>query len=174
MNDDLTRVKQSQAAKRKSLAEWRASRQMKIEDMPSGMPGVIVRDVALLDLALSGKLPNTLLDLVLNTEGNMKLEEIIPENTSEFGDLLDALLTAALVEPKIGETADDEHITLDEIPGEDKIHIFYLLNREAEVLRPFRGEEGEPAQAASRSQGVRDKAKQPAAPADRIGGLAAE
>lgn len=61
---NLQRLEQSQRAKRRSLAEWRASRLHEL-DLPSGL-SVTVRDVTMTDLLLTGKLPPSFVDLAGN------------------------------------------------------------------------------------------------------------
>ena len=106
------------------------------------------------DIALSGEMPNTLLDLFLDDENDIsKLPEKqmilrMLENGKEFSALLDLITRKCLVEPQIGETADEQHITLTELPQADKMEIFNWANREAASARPFREEQAQPVGAA--------------------------
>ena len=152
MSDDLQRMEQASAAKRMNLADWRKSRVHELT-LPSGL-AVQVRDVTMTDIALSGEMPNTLLDLFLDeTEDITKLPEAqqvrkMLESGKEFAALLDLIASKCLVEPQIGETADEQHITLAELPQADKMEIFNWANREAALARPFREGEAEPVDAA--------------------------
>ena len=152
MSDDLQRMEQASAAKRMNLAEWRKSRVHELT-LPSGLT-VQVRDVTMTDIALSGEMPNTLLDLFLDDENDIsKLPEKqmilrMLENGKEFSALLDLIARKCLVEPQIGETADEQHITLAELPQADKMEIFNWANREAASARPFREEQAQPVDAA--------------------------
>ena len=47
-----------------------------------------------------------------------------------------------------GEMADEQHITLAELPQADKMEIFNWANREAASARPFREEQAQPVGAA--------------------------
>ena len=152
MSDDLQRMEQASAAKRMNLAEWRKSRVHELT-LPSGL-AVQVRDVTMTDIALSGEMPNTLLDLFLDEENDIsKLPEKqmilkMLESGKEFSALLDLIASKCLVEPQIGETADEQHITLAELPQADKMEIFNWANREAASARPFREEQAQPVGAA--------------------------
>jgi hypothetical protein len=144
----LPNLKQSEQAKRVNLAEWRASRIHELE-LPSGLT-IKVRDVTMTDLMLTGKLPDSIMSMMTDMaqEGAQEFDlEIITKNTIEWNQMLTALLELCLIEPKIGDQADDEHILLAEIPSDDKLFIFNFLNRGAEALRPFREGEAEPVEA---------------------------
>ena len=152
MSDDLQRMEQASAAKRMNLAEWRKSRVHELT-LPSGL-AVQVRDVTMTDIALSGEMPNTLLDLFLDeTEDITKMPESkqvrqMLESGKEFAALLDLIASECLVDPQIGEAADEQHITLAELPQADKMEIFNWANREATNARPFREGEAQSVDAA--------------------------
>jgi len=142
-NGKLASVEQSRLDKRVNLAQWRAQR-LKELDLPSGLH-VKVRDVSLTDLALTGRIPNTLMDIIMQANGDeAKTQEVVSQNAAEFGKMLDALTKACLVEPAIGDVPDGDHILLEELPAEDKLFLFNHLNREAEQMRSFREGESEP------------------------------
>jgi hypothetical protein len=148
MKPDLNSLKQSQQAKKKSLAEWRAA-QLSELSLPSGLV-VTLRNVTMTDLALTGKLPPAILDVVEQSNASadgLDLKAIF-KNMADFRMLLDVLVTVAMVSPKIGATADDDHITLEELPNNDKMEIFNWINREVDQLKPFREGEAEPVAAA--------------------------
>ena len=132
-----------------NLAKWRASRLHEIDDLPSGLP-IVVKDVSLQDLVMMDgvEIPNTLLDMMFDNdekqargaEDALSDTEVVlnmMRNKAEFNLMLNEMVKACLVEPKIGATADDEHITLEELPFADKMHIFNFLNREVQALGPF-------------------------------------
>jgi hypothetical protein len=150
-NGNLQSLKQSQRAKRSSVAEWRASR-LHEETLPSGLP-VVLRDVDLASIFVDGDIPNTMIDLITSPElEGMSNEEVgkkfISEDSSNFNTLLKALAKAALAEPQIGETADNTHILYSELSFEDKMFIFNFTNRDANAVRPFREGTAEPAKTA--------------------------
>jgi len=170
---DTKRIDQSQAAKRKNLAEWRASRLHEIDDLPSGLP-IVVRDVGLQDLVMMDgvEIPNTLLDMMFENDQKqakgaddaLNDSEVVlnmMRSKAEFNQMLNEMVRACLVEPQIGETADDEHVTLDEFSFADKMHIFNFLNREAAAVRPF-PDEPDAETAAQPVGSLRPAAKQPA------------
>jgi hypothetical protein len=131
-------AKQSAGQERKTLAEWRASR-VHDDVLPSGLE-VKLRDVTLTDLLFTGKLPPAFAEMAEKASkgsGSVDLKELF-KNAADFAQMLDALVGIALVEPRIGETADDEHITLAELPNDDKMHIFRWANREVSQLQSFR------------------------------------
>lgn len=153
-------LKQSNDAKRVNLAEWRASR-LHEETLPSGL-AVTLRDVTMTDLMLTGKLPDAFLDMAQDAArqdaGSFDVKAIA-KNAAEFRAMLDALVELALVSPKIGAAADDEHITLDELPNDDKMHIFNFLNREVTALQSFREGENESVASLQSIHGVRVQAE---------------
>lgn len=161
---ELDNLNQSEASKRVTLAEWRASRRHELT-LPSGLV-VVVRDVDMTDLFVTGMLPDSVIDLANSSSESgkeeLELEEVlalVKKNGKDFADMMDAFVQAALVEPKVGETADDEHITLAELPMGDKTAIMQFVNRGAEQMRPFRPETGEPVAAVQPGDGVRKKAE---------------
>lgn len=122
----------------KSLADWRASR-VHEDVLPSGL-AVKLRDVTMTDLLFTGKLPPAFAEMAEKAGrdgGEVDLKELF-KNAAEFAQMLNALVSIALVEPQIGETADDGHITLEELPNDDKMHIFNWANREVSQLKSFR------------------------------------
>jgi hypothetical protein len=141
----LESLEQSQTAKVMNLAEWRRSR-LHEGPLPSGLT-VTLRDVTMTDLMLTGKLPTSFVDLANDSAGQGKPDVDIKkmmENGAEFRLVLDELVKIALVIPKIGDVADDDHITLDELPNDDKMFIFNVINREVTALHSFRGGEAQP------------------------------
>jgi hypothetical protein len=144
MKAEIKNLKTSVDAKRVNLAEWRASRLHEM-DLPSGLH-VTVRDVTMTDLLLTGKLPASFVDLAQEaaTKGSSMDLKQLAESGAEFRVMLDALAEIALVEPQIGPAADDSHITLAELPNDDKMAIFNFVNREVTALQSFREGQSEP------------------------------
>jgi len=128
-----------------NLADWRASRLHDLT-LPSGLP-VTVRDVTMTDLLLTGKLPASFVDMAdeaaQNGGAGFDLKQLA-RNGEDFRLMLDALVNVALVSPQIGAQADDEHITLAELPNDDKMEIFNFVNREVTALQSFREGQNEP------------------------------
>ena len=145
MAKELKALEQAGKAKAMNLAAWRASRLHDI-DLPSGLPAT-VRDVTMTDLLMTGKLPASFVDMAEEAAGNgdsgMDLKKLA-KNGPEFAAMLDALVSIALVTPLIGDVADDAHITLAELPNDDKMAIFNFVNREVTALQSFREGQDEP------------------------------
>ena len=114
-------------------------------DLPSGLP-VTLRDVTMTDLLLTGKLPASFVDLAQDAAAkgdSLDLKQLV-EKGEDFRAMLDALVEIALVTPLIGAVADDSHITLAELPNDDKMAIFNFVNREVTALQSFREGQSEP------------------------------
>jgi hypothetical protein len=142
---NLKSLKTSENAKRMSLADWRASRLHELT-LPSGLVAT-VRDVTMTDLLLTGKLPASFVEMANDAaqSGASGLDlKALAQNGAEFKLMLDALVNIALVVPLIGAVADGEHITLDELPNDDKMAIFNHVNREVTALQSFREGQDEP------------------------------
>ena len=136
---------QATLARRKNLAEWRENQRVE-KVLPSGL-FVVLRNVTMTDLLLTGKLPPSIADFFnsVNTQGNeVDLKELF-KNAEDFQALLNVLVTIAMVEPQIGDVSDEDHITLAEIPNNDKMEIFNWVNRAETQLKPFRDESDQPA-----------------------------
>lgn len=145
MSEQFAKIKQSENAKSLNLAAWRASRMHELK-LPSGLP-VIVRDVTITDLMLTGKLPASFVEMAEEAanrgENGMDLKQLAQKGT-DFREMLDALVSLALVTPALGEFGDESHITLDELPNDDKMEIFNFVNREVTALQSFRDGQNEP------------------------------
>lgn len=139
---DLQNVEQGKTARRENLAKWRANRKHELT-LPSGLI-VEVRDATMTDLVLTGTLPPALL---------AELEKVAPgkqvdlgrfAGTSDFGKLVNELVKICVVDPPIADLADDDHIGMDELTGDDRMAVFTWANREVAAMK----------EAAFRSQAV--------------------
>jgi len=81
------------------------------------------------------------------------------EHKTDFNTLLFELIKASLVEPAIGDKADEAHILYSELTFEDKMFVFNFMNREAQSLRPFRNEPEKFSEGAQPSGSVRVQAE---------------
>jgi hypothetical protein len=143
----LAALNQSLLDQRKMLAEWRKSQRHEWT-LPSGL-SVITRDVSIMDLALTGSIPEPLMTAIMNQaekQGGVDLN--VFKAFPEFGRLIDELVKLCMIEPQIAEVADDEHIALLELNFSDRMAIFNWANREVAALEPFRKEPGQPVQTA--------------------------
>lgn len=157
-----TRLEQAQLARREMLAKFRAE---KVREMPDPLPvsgmRVWVRDVTMMDLVLSGKLPEPLVDVIqdLQNKGQHEFDlKQIARNGKEFAMMVDGLVMIGVVEPPIAEVADDDHLGIHELPGDDRMAIYAYLNREVEQIRSFRNE-GEPVETAQHGGDVQSPAE---------------
>lgn len=110
-----------------SLSEWRERRQPTVAVLPSGLE-VQLKRVSLENMAFSGKVPMGLLvDIAQRAKNGQKVEFSIADmlqNIEQYIDMIDALVTAALVFPRIGAVTDDETLLLEELDFNDKLFIF--------------------------------------------------
>ena len=158
MSDDLGRLNQSQQARRDNLAQWRASQRHETT-LPSGLM-VVLRDVTMTDLLFTGKLPASMLDMAQSAveQGKADIDlKSLAKNGQDLKLLINELVLLCLVEPKIAEQPDEDHIGIDELNGDDKMSIFNWANREVEQVRSFREGENEPVAALQPGNGVRAK-----------------
>jgi len=160
MSDQLNRLKQAQAARRETLAQFRAN-QIKELPLPSGTV-VFVKDVTMTDLMLTGKLPDAMLDIAQDSandgKASMDLKKV-SRGGPEFKIMLDTLARLCIVEPPIADVGDDDHLGIDELSSDDKMAIFNWVNREVEQIKPFREGEIEPVAIVQPGDRVRTKTK---------------
>lgn len=137
-----SRLEQARAARRETVAKFRSEQ---VKEMPEPLPvsgmRVWVRDATMMDLVLSGKLPEPLMDVIedLQKEGEKEFDlKQLARNGAEFSQMVDAMVMIAVVEPPIAEKGDEEHIGISELAGDDRMAIFNWLNREAKEMRSFR------------------------------------
>ncbi len=130
--------------KGRSLREWRAAQRETI-DLPSGLT-VTLRRVPLADLLMIGKVPMPLLGALDQFEipDAASPHEAIQyfQDHPEMTELIAAVVRAVLVEPLVGEVADDAHVTLEELGLSGQLAIFEWLNRGAMTLAPFPAGQG--------------------------------
>lgn len=159
MTENLQSLKRSQADTRKMLAEWREKNFHEVE-MPLSGRVLEVRDVGLIDLAIMGKIPNTLMDLVQGLNDKKITEaEMMTNHGREFGELLNQIFISAVAYPPVAEEADDDHISPNDFFYGDKMALFNWVNREANIVRPFRREADKPMANTSDGQDLREKSE---------------
>lgn len=146
------------------LKAWRKQREEQVE-LPSGLE-VRLRRVSLLDLVMGGEIPTPLLGLVDELTGK-EGEEQMPMSIDvaefpKFSGVFNELVLKCVIDPPVKAKAGADALGIDEIPAEDKIFIFQWANQGAAELKPFRGEAGEPGDAALSGNGVPSETKQPA------------
>jgi hypothetical protein len=138
-----------------NLQEWREKR-VETLTLPSGLVATI-RNIGIFDLAARGNIPETLDVLVKQATAP---EGFSVSDVLRFVPLIDVVVQACLIDPPLAEEADAVHLTLAEIPIEDRLAIFAHVNGAADALRPFRSNGAADAVAAgSAGAGVRQPAK---------------
>lgn len=142
-NNGLSNVKQSEQARMQQLRKWR-EKKLHETTLPSGLD-VVLRDVDLSDVVLDGSISNTLIDLITSQEFQQLSDEeaakkIMSSDSQSFAVFLQKIVERGMVEPAIGEKADDTHILYSELTLEDKLHVFNVLSRDAQAVRSFRDE----------------------------------
>jgi hypothetical protein len=98
----------------------------------------------MMDLVLTGKLPEGIMDFVEKSTEDGKNEIDLKEVAKAgpgMGEMMNILAMLCIVEPPVAEIGDEEHLGLNEITGDDKMFIMNWANREVKEIRPFR--EGE-------------------------------
>jgi hypothetical protein len=151
------RINQSQADIRRMLAEWRSNNIEEVE-LPLSKFTLRVRDVGVIDLAVTGKIPNTMMDLVQQLSDNKITEtQMMQEHGGEFGALLDLVFMNAVVFPPVAEEPDDDHISPKDFVYGDKLALFNWVNREANNVRPFRHANGKSAEPAPGGEELREE-----------------
>jgi hypothetical protein len=155
MSEQLEKLKQSQQSRREMLAQFRANRLHELT-LPSGV-AVWVRDASMMDLLLTGKLPENIVSFAQEEQkkGSTEIDlKKIAKSGAEFRSMLDAIVLICVVEPPIAETGDEDHLGLDEMSGDDKMEIFNWVNREVKQTQPFREGEAEPVAVVQPGNGV--------------------
>jgi len=139
---DKAALEQSKQAKREQLAAWRASRTQELS-LPSGLT-VSVRDASIMDLVINGNIPETLMGSIMNQVGNGEQVDLsMFSSDNEFGKLINEMVKICVVDPPIADVADEDHLALSELSGDDKMAIFNHANREVEQVKTFRSEQNE-------------------------------
>lgn len=124
-------------------------------DLPSGL-SIKVRSVDLVSLVVSGKIPNALLATVqghldgvdpetTEQEATKMAEKMSPEELAEVFSVMDTLVVAMAMEPKIHPAPSDEAsrsdelVYVDELEGEDKLFMFNWSQQAMERVKRFPG-----------------------------------
>jgi len=150
-----------------SAKVWRTPRnQGEVIELPSGKVARI-RSVALDSLIAQGEIPDLLSPLASQTLWReMTFEDIAEDGKLAKGyiELINAVLPAAFLEPKIvapedlDEESDDE-ITLADLAWVDKTHVFQLVLLPTEALESFRKEQERDVESLSDSESQSDEAE---------------
>ncbi len=103
---------------------------------------VKARDIDMTQELIDGKMSEGVLELIKeasknNTDIDMEKTglEVIKKHGPEFVQMVDAIVSLALVEPPIGTIADNDHITMDELSLSDKMAIMSSVVPQANQLK---------------------------------------
>lgn len=111
------------------LEEWRKSQAGTEADLPSGLE-VVLKKVALIDLAKGGKIPETLRPNVDAMIARKADRPMTLADLEQFAEVVDLVVGAALVAPKGLDVA--------ELPWNDRMAIYQWATAETAALNSFR------------------------------------
>ena len=118
----------------------------------AGMEAV-VRRVSVATLAANGQIPQTLQTIAEDFVGAPDKEITLAE-FPKYADVVNMIVKAAMVEPRVGDEATDEQLDVREMEFEDRIAVFNFVNAGASALRPFRAEQNAGVEPVSNDNGV--------------------
>ena len=144
------------------LAAWRAGRTEEVA-LPSGLT-VTARRITLEDVIMSGDIPKPLLGMIdtLRSEGSIDVSNI--ERITEFMPLINHTVRMAIIDPPMADVADDEHMSIEELPAADRLALFSWLVQPAAKIAPFRAEPAGAVAAASGGADVQQPAQRDPVP----------
>ena len=124
-----------------TVEQWRARNTPQEVELPSGAVALL-RKVDILDLCFSGQIPTALVVEARQfaDRGGVDVEALQndPEALARWMRVIEPVVIAAFVEPKVGKEPGPEQLGIGEISAQDKLAIFQWCNEAAERLRPFR------------------------------------
>jgi hypothetical protein len=121
------------------LLEWRKKQQEGEEVvLPSGLVVKLVR-VSMIDLALRGDVPAPLVASV-NQVMNSGIGNLTVANAAEHEGAINLVVKAAVIDPPVKDKADENSLSVSELPIIDRLAIFRECNKYGERLTPFRRE----------------------------------
>lgn len=121
---------------------------------------VLIKPVKLENLVMSRRIPITLVKrmdgMQRTAAGGFKVEDAV-----EMAEMIDAVVMAAMVDPRVTVDGDEDSLALLDVPWEDRVLIFTEANRPAAALAPFPGGEqpGSGDSPAPDGEGVRPEAE---------------
>lgn len=126
--------------KRAALAAWRAGRTEEVA-LPSGLT-VTARRITLEDVIMSGDVPKPLLGMIEQMRTEAAGDDLTVERLVEFMPVVDRTVRMAIIDPPMADVADDEHMSIEELPAGDRLALFSWLVKPAAAIAPFRPEPG--------------------------------
>ena len=131
------------------LTQWKARVAPREIELSDGYK-MLIRPVRLENLLMSGQIPLTLLrqvqDIKPGADGTVPEEEAL-----KMVDAIDAVVLAAVAEPRVTREGGEDSIAIADIPFIDRVKIFQEVNSAA-TLQPFRGQPDGDADAAPGGQ----------------------
>lgn len=130
------------------LAAWRAQRTEELS-LPSGLV-VTVQRLGILDAVMDGgELPKPLLGLVEQLQQTGEQTALGLADVAQFMPLINATVARALLDPPVAAAPDADHLSIEELPADDRLAIFNWLNGPARQIAPFRAQSAGAVAAAS-------------------------
>lgn len=161
-------------------AAWQAQLEEYLESLHEwkllAKSGILVkakRDVGLQELAMQGKIPDTLSGFVDASMAG-KMPQMSSKNVQMLEEMYSLVMLASIVLPplKMGDSADGM-LGLNQIPLDDKQAFFEWANGEASALQTFRPETGELDPPALTRQDVQQTAKRDSQAEEPVGSVPA-
>ena len=134
------------------LKQWKARLAPREIELSDGYK-MLIRPVRLENLLMSGQIPLTLLRRMQDIQG-LPDGSVPEEEALKMVDAIDAVVLAAVAEPRVTREGGEDSIALNDIPFADRVRIFQEVNSPATVLQPFRGQPDGDADAAPGGQDV--------------------
>lgn len=119
-----------------NIKEWQKTAEM---TLPSGNV-VQLKRVGLMDLIAQGNIPDTLSGLATEVATKDKLRSLSAEELAEYVNIINLVVKACAVSPKIADAATEDTLAVTDIDFVDRVEIFSWANGVANSLRPFLGQ----------------------------------
>ena len=139
-----------------TVQAWREASKPDEVTLPSGNVALL-KPVSLLELVMIGLVPQTLVVGMRDINEKTLLDN--PGKLAELQPVLNGLAQLAFVEPKVGKTATETQLGIDEVSMADKLFVFSWCNRRAQPLRPFRSKQDGDVEPVPDGQDVREQAE---------------
>lgn len=117
-------------------AQFKAAIEPQEFELERGGPVVKLKKVGLMDLIVQGQIPDSLSGMAAEVASRTTQRQMSVDELERYGAVVDAVFTAACVDPKIGKD-----VQAADVPFAWKVKVFNWASNSAGVLRPFRGEQ---------------------------------
>ena len=119
------------------LNTWREKRQNGEKYTLQDGLVVTLRRCDLMDLAEQGKVPTPLVDAANGLLSNTKTELNI-EDFPQYAPVINLVARACIVDPATADTADEDHLCVEELPVVDRLAIYNWAVQGVQPLAKFR------------------------------------